>query len=106
MRNNNHFYGRSLYIIISTILCITMDGPLHMINIYEYLDYRSFLHDYWQSVKKVKPYFSIRFIAKRVGLNPGYVIKVLHSQVHLGINNRHAILQCSWACLLFSGSES
>ena len=58
-----------------------------MINIYEYLDYRSFLHDYWQEAKRKKPYFSIRFIAKRVGLNPGYVIKVLHSQVHLGINN-------------------
>ncbi len=58
-----------------------------MINIFEYLDYRSYLHDYWQSVKKEKSHFSIRFIANKVGLNPGYVIKVFQSQVHLGAKN-------------------
>ncbi len=58
-----------------------------MVNIYEYFDYRLYLNDFWQSTKKEKPYFSIRFIASKVGLNPGYIIKVMQSKVHLGVKN-------------------
>lgn len=58
-----------------------------MINIYDYLDYQAYLNDYWREAKKEKPYFSIRFIANKVGLNPGYIIKVMQGKVHLGVKN-------------------
>ncbi len=58
-----------------------------MINIFDYLDYRAFLHESYIDIKKVKPYFSIRFISGKIGLNPGYILKVFQSKVHLGTNN-------------------
>lgn len=64
-----------------------LKNDLIMINIYDYLDYRAYLNDYWQTVKEEKPYFSIRFIANKVGLSPGYILKVMQSKVHLGAKN-------------------
>ena len=58
-----------------------------MANVLEYLDYRAFLHDSYEEYKKDKPYFSYRFIAGKVGINAGYVIKVFQSKVHLGAAN-------------------
>jgi uncharacterized protein (TIGR02147 family) len=58
-----------------------------MLNIFDYLDYRAYLNDYWQDTKKNRPHFSIRFISTRVGINPGYIIKVFQGKVHLGLKN-------------------
>ena len=55
--------------------------------VFDYLDYRSFLHDFYEHTKKDKPYFSYRYISGRVGINPGYVVKVFQGKVHLGVNN-------------------
>lgn len=58
-----------------------------MVNVFEYLDYRAFLREAHEAIKKQKPIFSIRYISGKVGLNPGYIAKVLNGQVHLGIKN-------------------
>jgi uncharacterized protein (TIGR02147 family) len=64
-----------------------MDGRVSMIDIYDYLDYRIYLNDYWKAAKKDRPFFSIRFISQRVGINPGYILKVFQGKVHLGLKN-------------------
>jgi uncharacterized protein (TIGR02147 family) len=58
-----------------------------MVNIFEYLDYRQYLKDYYESEKKAKPYFSYRFISSRVHLNPGYLVKLFQGKIQLGVKN-------------------
>lgn len=59
--------------------------------VFDYLDYRVFLKDYWQLEKKRRPHFTLRLISSRIGINPGYIAKVFNGQVHLGIKNVDAI---------------
>lgn len=54
-----------------------------MINIFDYLDYREFLRDYYKEVKKEKSFFSYRFIGKKVGMDSSYVIKVMQGSLHI-----------------------
>ncbi|MDD5676156.1 MAG: TIGR02147 family protein [Chitinivibrionales bacterium] len=58
-----------------------------MTAIFEYLDYRTYLRDAYEFVKKEKPFFSYRYISGRVGINPGYIVKVFQGKVHLGLKN-------------------
>ena len=44
-------------------------------NIYEYSDYRKFLHDYYEENKKKKPYFSYRYLSKKAGINASAFFK-------------------------------
>jgi uncharacterized protein (TIGR02147 family) len=50
-----------------------------MINIFEYENYRLYLHDYYEDQKKSKKYFSYRYFSKKAGINASaflyYVIK-------------------------------
>jgi uncharacterized protein (TIGR02147 family) len=54
-----------------------------MINIFDYLEYREYLRDYYQEQKRTKPFFSYRFIGNRVGMDSSFVIKVLQSGLHI-----------------------
>jgi uncharacterized protein (TIGR02147 family) len=46
-------------------------------SIFEYLDYRLFLHDHIEERKKDNPHFSIRMVAYKLGCNPGFFTRVL-----------------------------
>ncbi|MBN1308611.1 MAG: TIGR02147 family protein [Chitinispirillaceae bacterium] len=54
-----------------------------MVTIFDYLDYREFLRDYYKEAKRNKPFFSYRFIGNRVGMDSSYVIKVLQGNLHI-----------------------
>ena len=54
-----------------------------MVNIFDYLDYREFLKDYYTKAKENKPFFSYRFIGNRVGMDSSYVIKVFQGNLHV-----------------------
>jgi uncharacterized protein (TIGR02147 family) len=54
-----------------------------MVNIFDYLDYREYLRDYYKNKKREKPFFSYRFIGHRVGMDSSYVIKVLQGNLHI-----------------------
>ena len=54
-----------------------------MINIFDYLDYREYLRDYYKEKKGEKPFFSYRFIGNRVGMDSSYVIKVFQGNLHI-----------------------
>ena len=47
------------------------------VNIFEYLDYRTFLTDFIEAKKKDNPHFSVRMVASHLGCNPGFFIRVL-----------------------------
>jgi len=56
-----------------------------MKEIFEYTDYRLYLRDFYDDSKQSKPYYSFRFIAARVGINPGFVFRLMSGKVHLGV---------------------
>jgi uncharacterized protein (TIGR02147 family) len=51
--------------------------------VFDYLDYREFLRDYYKEKKREKPLFSYRYIGNSVGMDSSYVIKVLQGALHL-----------------------
>lgn len=53
------------------------------INIFEYLDYRTFLAEYIDARKKNNPHFSVRMVAYHLGCNPGFFIRVLQGTRNL-----------------------
>ncbi len=51
-----------------------------MVNIFEYYDYHKFLRDIYEERKREDSRFSFRFIGNRVGIDAGYLVKVLNGQ--------------------------
>jgi uncharacterized protein (TIGR02147 family) len=45
--------------------------------IYEYIDYRKYLKDFYEESKAAKKYFSYRFFAQRAGLNAPILLKMV-----------------------------
>ena len=56
-----------------------------MKEIFEYTDYRLYLRDFYEDTKRTKPYYSFRFIASRIGINPGFIFRLMSGKVHLGL---------------------
>jgi uncharacterized protein (TIGR02147 family) len=54
-----------------------------MPEIFDYNDYRVFLKDHYEEEKKVKTFFSYRYISSKTGLNPGLLIRIMQGKVHL-----------------------
>ncbi|ERP31387.1 TIGR02147 family protein [Chitinivibrio alkaliphilus] len=54
-----------------------------MVSVFEYLDYRKFLKEFYEESKKSNPYFSYRYIGKRLEVDPGYLVKVFQGKYHL-----------------------
>ncbi len=51
--------------------------------LFEYLSYRVFLKEYYEDRKKENPWFSYRYISKKVGIDPGYIVKIFQEKYHL-----------------------
>jgi uncharacterized protein (TIGR02147 family) len=58
-------------------------GDVPMIDIFEYLEYQSFLRDHYEWCKKSLRYFSFRYIALKTGLDASFYVKVLNKQKHI-----------------------
>jgi uncharacterized protein (TIGR02147 family) len=52
-------------------------------TVFDYLDYRLFLKEFYEARKKVNAYFSYRFMGSKVGMDPGYLVKVLQGKYHI-----------------------
>jgi uncharacterized protein (TIGR02147 family) len=58
-----------------------------MQNIFEYIDYRTFLADYYQDKKATTPYFSYRYFSQKTGVNsPSFLKNVIEGKRNLTIN--------------------
>ena len=53
------------------------------VSIYDYLDYRDFLKEYYKEYKRRHPYFSLRYIAQKTGLDAAHIMRVLQGKRHL-----------------------
>lgn len=56
-------------------------------DLQEHTDYRAWLKQRAEELKKEKPYFSYRFLAAKLGINAGMVARVLNAQIHLPLEH-------------------
>ncbi len=49
----------------------------------QYLEYRVYLHDYYESRRAADAFFSYRYMARKVDMDHGYLVKLLQQKVHL-----------------------
>jgi uncharacterized protein (TIGR02147 family) len=49
----------------------------------EYFDYQEYLRDFYQHGKRDNPAVSYRFLGEKLGLDPGFVLKVMQGKLHL-----------------------
>ena len=54
-----------------------------MISVFDYLDYRSFLRDFYVQQKKTDSFFSYRYVGNKVGMDSSFLIKVLQGHLHI-----------------------
>ncbi len=54
-----------------------------MISVFDYLDYRQFLRDFYNQQKKTNTFFSYRYIGNKVGMDSSFLIKVLQGHLHV-----------------------
>lgn len=54
-----------------------------MVNLYQYTDYRAYLRDWLVEAKESFPAMSYRYMASRLGLDPGFLVHIFHGQKHL-----------------------
>ncbi|MBN1983380.1 MAG: TIGR02147 family protein [Chitinivibrionales bacterium] len=59
-----------------------------MNSVYEYLDYRDYLKDFYEEQKRKRPlYFSYRYIGNRIGIDSSYLAKVIAKKNHISMVN-------------------
>jgi len=51
-------------------------------QLFQYNDYRAFLHDYYQQQKKENPRFSYRYLGQKLGVDPGSLLRVFKGESH------------------------
>lgn len=56
-----------------------------MVSIFDYLDYRKFLKDYYRERKKADPRFSHRYIARVLEFDSGYFAKIIKGERHISL---------------------
>jgi uncharacterized protein (TIGR02147 family) len=56
-------------------------------SIFDYLDYREYLRDHYDSNKARNSFFSFRYIAAKTGLDSSFYVKVLQKQMHLSLKS-------------------
>jgi len=54
-----------------------------MQSIFDYLDYRRYLLDFYEWQKKKHPHFSYRYMSGKIGLDAGYLVKILQDKLHV-----------------------
>lgn len=52
-------------------------------RLFEYLEYRDFLRDFYEEKKRVNPRFSLRMMGNKIGIDPAYLLHVMRKENHL-----------------------
>jgi uncharacterized protein (TIGR02147 family) len=52
-------------------------------DLFTYMEYREYLRDHYEERKSLKSMFSLRYIARKVGMDDSYVSKILTAERHL-----------------------
>jgi uncharacterized protein (TIGR02147 family) len=52
-------------------------------DIFQHTDYRIFLREWFEEAKKTQSFLSYRYLGQKVGVDPGYLVKVFQGARHL-----------------------
>jgi uncharacterized protein (TIGR02147 family) len=58
-----------------------------MPNIFDYYDYHKYLMDYYKEKKSLQSFFSYRYMSQRLGIDPGYLVKVFQWKNNITIES-------------------
>jgi uncharacterized protein (TIGR02147 family) len=58
-----------------------------MHGIYSYFDYQQFLRDYYEERKRETSFFSYRYFGNKLGLDAGFLVKVIQGKMHLSLKS-------------------
>jgi uncharacterized protein (TIGR02147 family) len=64
-----------------------------MLNVFDYLDYRQFLKDFYYYKKKKSHFFSYRYMSQKLGVDSSMVIKVIQGKRHIASNSFEKMTQ-------------
>ncbi len=56
----------------------------YMRSVKEYLEYRTYLKDYYLNQKEVHPFYSLRYLGSKVSVDPSHLLKIFQRQRHIG----------------------
>lgn len=71
----------------------TKEQEWTMVSIFHYFDYRDFLKDYYAWKKQGNPFFSYRFLGRKIGLDASSLLKVMQKQLHISSESAPKIIQ-------------
>lgn len=71
-----------------------------MQSVYDYLDYRAFLKDFYEEQKARHGFFSYRYFGSKVGIDPSYLLKIVLKSRHLSEKSIGAV------CIFFGLSAN
>ncbi len=54
-----------------------------MVDLFTYTDYRKYLRDFLDASRERKSFLSLRYYARKIGVDPGNFVKILDGQRHL-----------------------
>jgi uncharacterized protein (TIGR02147 family) len=54
-----------------------------MKSLFQYFDYQEFFRDFYEQKKRESPYMSYRYLGGKLGLDPGFLLKVMQGKLHL-----------------------
>jgi uncharacterized protein (TIGR02147 family) len=63
-----------------------------MISAFNYTDFRKFLADYYEQMKKANPRFSYRYLTTQAGINPGNFTKMLKGERNLTLKTTEQLV--------------
>lgn len=58
-----------------------------MPNIFDYYDYHKYLMDYYKEKKAQQSFFSYRYMSQRLGIDPGYLVKVFQGKKNITLES-------------------
>jgi len=61
-------------------------------SIFDYLEYREYLKDHYESNKQRNSFFSYRYIAAKTGIDSSFYVKVLQKQLHISAKALPALI--------------
>jgi uncharacterized protein (TIGR02147 family) len=64
-----------------------------MPDLLQYTDYRAYLRDWLEEAKETAPALSYRFLAKRLDIDPGFLVHIFHGQKHLSEKHLQPLLR-------------
>jgi uncharacterized protein (TIGR02147 family) len=68
-----------------------LSGPVP--NVFDYLNYQTFLKDLYDLKKARSPYFSYRYLGKRLAVDPGYLVKIIQGKMQLPVKSVDRLIQ-------------